>query len=559
VILAGTTLSSRGARIGGIAAQSPGWQRAAGFLLSLRRVHRRVGAGGTLELLAARALPRLLSYQRTLIIETPLKDGELHPELRPLQVRRRDPATEAFHARLASTGEPEVPAFTSEVLDQPFAAGHELWLFHDGDAAAHARWVVSDHLRLAGLEIPLASDERVTEAVATVTGLRARGLNARAREHVRAVLAGEGATRMLCGINGFNRRFAATTLRIEGARLLAVIHAVSVGGRRWVRAAPSATDGVELLARAGVRAGRWVPDPSRLQAESDVWDGAATRVRERPYLDRQMASVKRREHLHLLERWLPDLGNATVLKTDLWEEGVTGDELLFALAPRARCAHGVDISSRTVSSAWRTAARAGIAVRLTRADLRRLPFADASIDAVVSTSTLDHLPKCDRLAALRELRRVLSPDGVLVLTCDNADNIGDPLLRIAAGLGRVPFPLGPSVSLPELQGLLASAGFECRNHCYLVHGPRVMTTVLTRGLRLLPHGVGGLAVAQMLRVFAAFGRRAPSRLGAFVAVRAEPRTSTERIGATDRDERALEKPATSASARAGDGVSQGRG
>ena len=47
-----------------------------------------------------------------------------------------------------------------------------------------------------------------------------------------------------------------------------------------------------------------------------------------------------------------------------------------------------------------------------RLDAERLPFADASFDTVVSTWTLCTIP--DPVAALREVRRVLRPDGLFL-------------------------------------------------------------------------------------------------------------------------------------------------
>src|SRR5436190_7843154 len=49
------------------------------------------------------------------------------------------------------------------------------------------------------------------------------------------------------------------------------------------------------------------------------------------------------------------------------------------------------------------------------ADLTRLPYADGTFDAIVCGWVLEHLP--DPLVGLRELARVLSPGGKLLLLC----------------------------------------------------------------------------------------------------------------------------------------------
>lgn len=53
--------------------------------------------------------------------------------------------------------------------------------------------------------------------------------------------------------------------------------------------------------------------------------------------------------------------------------------------------------------------------RLTNADARRLPFAEASCDAVLSLDVIVHLPRGEEGEALREFARVLRPGGRLVL------------------------------------------------------------------------------------------------------------------------------------------------
>ncbi len=92
-----------------------------------------------------------------------------------------------------------------------------------------------------------------------------------------------------------------------------------------------------------------------------------------------------------------------------------GDGSLARLLPGARRGVvGVDL----VLDALRVARKDG--VRAVQADLRHptLPFRSGSIDAVVSLDVIEHL--FDPTAFLDEARRLLRPDGLLVLSTPNA-------------------------------------------------------------------------------------------------------------------------------------------
>jgi SAM-dependent methyltransferase len=56
-----------------------------------------------------------------------------------------------------------------------------------------------------------------------------------------------------------------------------------------------------------------------------------------------------------------------------------------------------------------------------RLDITRLPFAAGRFDAVFACDVLEHV--VDDRAALRELRRVLAPEGVAVLTVPQQDHL----------------------------------------------------------------------------------------------------------------------------------------
>ena len=78
---------------------------------------------------------------------------------------------------------------------------------------------------------------------------------------------------------------------------------------------------------------------------------------------------------------------------------------------------GVDLDPEAVSEAKARFSR--FATALIEGDLRELPLPDHSFDVVVSFETIEHMQEPEK--ALAELRRVLRPDGILVISSPNPD------------------------------------------------------------------------------------------------------------------------------------------
>ncbi|MFE0250804.1 class I SAM-dependent methyltransferase [Streptomyces sp. NPDC059010] len=76
---------------------------------------------------------------------------------------------------------------------------------------------------------------------------------------------------------------------------------------------------------------------------------------------------------------------------------------------------GLDPDPQALARAGRKARRAGFTVRLDRGFAQELPYADGSFDRVFSSLMLHHLDSTSKDALLAEVRRVLRPDGLLVL------------------------------------------------------------------------------------------------------------------------------------------------
>lgn len=212
------------------------------------------------------------------------------------------------------------------------------------------------------------------------------------------------------------------------------------------------------------------------------WDGVLAEwlADERDALWRRHADAL---HMALVAHWLDIKHPACILKTDLFDEAVS--EGLGLLGARSALAVGMDLSWKVA----RTAQQRLPVWKVIVADVRRLPFADATFDAIVSNSTLDHFDTPSEIAtALGELHRVLRPGGRLLLTLDNAAN---PIIALRQALpwrllyrwGIIPYALGATVGPSRLCRMLEDLSFCILETRPILHVPRLFAMRCARRLR----------------------------------------------------------------------------
>jgi SAM-dependent methyltransferase len=157
----------------------------------------------------------------------------------------------------------------------------------------------------------------------------------------------------------------------------------------------------------------------------------------------------------LFREHLSPLADLRILKTDLWDEARNTRILAWASEHGAR-AYGVDISAPVVRQA--RAAFNGHPLECAVADVRDLPFADASFDAIYSMGTIEHFDETER--AVGEIARVLKPGGRAIVGVPNRH---DPFLRpllatLLQALGLYAYGYEKSYSRRALRDMLERAG-----------------------------------------------------------------------------------------------------
>ena len=127
--------------------------------------------------------------------------------------------------------------------------------------------------------------------------------------------------------------------------------------------------------------------------------------------------------------------------------------------------YGVDYSVEMLKFALKYSKKFAFPVNLATADIRALPYADRAFDYAIAVATYHHIDeKEERLASLRELRRVLRPGGEAFIT---AWNRWQPRFWFSGKEAMVPWRAKSETlyryyylfSYNELERLIIQAGF----------------------------------------------------------------------------------------------------
>jgi SAM-dependent methyltransferase len=159
----------------------------------------------------------------------------------------------------------------------------------------------------------------------------------------------------------------------------------------------------------------------------------------------------------LFTEHFPALEGLKILKTDLWDEAKNTRILAWASRQGAR-AYGIDISEPTVIQARAAFDTGPGALHGAVGDVRDIPFADGTFDAIYSMGTIEHFDETER--AVHEMARVLKPGGRAIV---GVPNRYDPFLRpllatVLQAIGFYGYGYEKSYSRRALRQMLEKAG-----------------------------------------------------------------------------------------------------
>lgn len=134
-----------------------------------------------------------------------------------------------------------------------------------------------------------------------------------------------------------------------------------------------------------------------------------------------------------------------------------GDGLLAAALARAGAVvTGIDSNINMLVAGRARAQREGLGLGFGQADVRRLPFGDATFDVVIAITVLCFVRDAER--AMREMARVLKPGGAIVVGELGRWNLWAAKRRIRGWLGSRVWREARFFGAAELRRLIVNAG-----------------------------------------------------------------------------------------------------
>jgi ubiquinone/menaquinone biosynthesis C-methylase UbiE len=159
------------------------------------------------------------------------------------------------------------------------------------------------------------------------------------------------------------------------------------------------------------------------------------------------------------------------------------------------------------------------------ATAEKLPFLSDIFDKVVSVCALEHFNEGEM--ALKEIYRILKPNGSVVLT---VDSLTYPLPEHLVIAHKTRWHVAHYYSLPELKGTLEELGFEVTNSKYFVNSP-LAVFLFKLSVRRPVMNAALFPFALILSILSDLAAGKPD-MGIFLAIRARKTPPSEMVNGT---------------------------
>jgi len=179
-----------------------------------------------------------------------------------------------------------------------------------------------------------------------------------------------------------------------------------------------------------------------------------------------LSKLKHQEYLEFIRK--NQMHTSLILKTDLFVEAKDLEDNYLPLLTDSNRFVGMDISLETVK-----VARAKLSSRIPGmtyvvCDVLALPFQSDVFDAVISDSTLDHIPPAKLSGALHDLSGVLKNKGRLILSLNSVHNLPAVIMRKIRNVWDPDWFFTFSISLSRVCRQLKKIGFHIQDSSYIL-------------------------------------------------------------------------------------------